>query len=156
MKIRKFKAEDIHEVVQLFYETIHTVNANHYNKEQREAWAPEITEEFKKNFCESLLSNFSYVVEQDGQIIGFGDMNKDGYFDRLFTHKDYQGKGVASLIGIYLLQDAQNLGLKKITTQASETAKPAAEKRGFKVVQIQDKVHNGIIFRNYIMEKILD
>ena len=82
-------------------------------------------------------------------------MSKEGYVDRIFTHKDHQGKGVASLIGVQLLEDAYRLGLTELTTQASETAKAAAEKRGFEVVKEQDKLHNGVILRSYLMKKKL-
>lgn len=151
MKLRKFKASDIDQVAQLFYDTVHTVNADHYNEEQRNAWAPPITEQFKDKLKNSLLENFSYVVEENDNIIGFGDLTKDGYLDRLFTHKNYQGKGVASLIEAKLMEDAINNGITEITTKASETARPAAEKRGFKVIKVQEKEHNGVLLRNYVM-----
>ena len=34
----------------------------------------------------------------DGQIVCFGDMDETGYLDRLYVHKDYQCRGVASAI----------------------------------------------------------
>ncbi len=40
--------------------------------------------------------------------MGFGDYNEDHYVDRLFTHKDYQGKRIASYI------------LQKLEREASE------------------------------------
>ena len=42
-------------------------------------------------------------------IVGFGDYNEDHYVDRLFTHKDYQGKRIASYI-LQKLEQAVNLG----------------------------------------------
>ena len=155
MKVRKFEEKDIDQVAELFYETVHTVNAEHYDEEQRNAWAPKPTPENKKKLCDSLLAGFSYVVEEGGLTLGFGGMSKEGNLNHLFTHKDYQGQGVASLIGIQLLEDANRTGLTELTTQASETAKAAAEKRGFTVVNVQDKMHNGVVFRNYLMKKAL-
>ncbi|MBO5199054.1 MAG: hypothetical protein J6B85_11110 [Lachnospiraceae bacterium] len=38
MKLRRYQAEDRDAAAQLFYETVHTVNAADYTKEQREAW----------------------------------------------------------------------------------------------------------------------
>lgn len=39
--IRTFQKGDLEQVLQLFYETIHTVNAKDYNLLQLQAWAPE-------------------------------------------------------------------------------------------------------------------
>ena len=36
MEIRKYQAEDLEEIVQLFYETIQTVNRKDYSQEQVE------------------------------------------------------------------------------------------------------------------------
>ena len=43
-------------------------------------------------------NNYSVIVEKNSIIIGFGDVDCKGYFDRLFTHKDYQGIGIVTLI----------------------------------------------------------
>lgn len=39
MMILRFHENDTEEVVSLFYETVHSVNARDYSREQVEAWA---------------------------------------------------------------------------------------------------------------------
>jgi putative acetyltransferase len=39
MIIREYKADDCPLLAQLFYDTVHTVNAKDYTKEQLDAWA---------------------------------------------------------------------------------------------------------------------
>ncbi|MEI6791091.1 MAG: GNAT family N-acetyltransferase [Myxococcaceae bacterium] len=155
MKLRKFKPEDIDQVTNLFYDTVHSVNAADYDETQRQAWAPHRSPKDREKALKRFLENIVYVVEQDGKIIGFGDMSKTGYLDRMFTHKDYQRQGVAALIYAQLEQDARALGLKEITSEVSITAKSAAEQGGFIVAKAQDKEHNGVVFRNYVMKKEL-
>ncbi|OFD06774.1 acetyltransferase [Bacillus thuringiensis] len=92
--IRTFQKEDLETVLQLFYETVHTVNARDYNELQLQAWAPKRLD--RERWLQSLEKNICYVAEYRGVIVGFGDYNDEHYIDRLFTHKDYQGKGVAS------------------------------------------------------------
>ena len=53
-------------------------------------------------------------------LVGFGDIDKTGYLDRLFVHADYQRKGIATAICNQLEQAVQG----NITTDASITAKP--------------------------------
>lgn len=104
MKLRKFIPEDIEQVAALFYDTVHNINAADYDEDQCQAWAPNRTHENYEKSIRRFLDNIAYVVELDGKIIGFGDMSKTGYLDRLYTHKDYQRQGVAALIYLQLEQ----------------------------------------------------
>ena len=156
MKLRRFKPEDIEQIAALFYDTVHNVNTTDYSEEQRKAWAPQDTNnERRERFLKSLQTNIAYVVDLDGKIIGFGDMSQTGYLDRLYTHKDHQRQGVAALIYLQLEQDARDMGLKEVTSEVSITAKPAAERAGFEVVKAQDVERNGVTLRNYVMRKAL-
>lgn len=40
MHIRSFEIEDIAQIVALFFDTVHTVNAKDYTAAQLQAWAP--------------------------------------------------------------------------------------------------------------------
>lgn len=82
-------------------------------------------------------NNYSVIVEKNNIIIGFGDVDCKGYFDHLFTHKDYQGIGVATLISDRIENYTYQNGIHIITTDASITAKPFFEKRGYIVQKIR-------------------
>lgn len=151
MIIREFMKADLDEVLKLFYNTIHTINVNDYSKEQVDAWG--VVTPDKDRWLNSLQVNKTYVVELNGKIIGFGDLNNEKYIDRLFTHKDYQGIGVASKILNKLENEAKILGYREVYTEASITAKPFFERRGYVVLKSQNKLHNGEIFLNYVMKK---
>lgn len=154
MNIRKFEPDDLDAVLYLFHEVVHSVGAKYYNQEQLDAWAPE--ERYDRDqWLASLMSNISYVVEEDGVIIGFGDMTEEGYIDRLFVHKNRQGRGVALKIFRKFEEDAKALGLKELTGEASVMLKPLAEKYGFEVLEKQYKKKNGVILVNYKMRKKL-
>lgn len=154
MIIRKFCSEDLEAVLQLFYEVVHSVGAKYYDKEQVQAWAPKEGVERDK-WLQSLMTNFSYVAEESGEIIGFGDMTKEGYIDRLFVNKNHQGRGVALRIFRKLEQDARACGLRELTCEASIMLKPLAEMQGFEVIEKQSKFHRGVEFINYKMRKEL-
>lgn len=89
------------------------------------------------------------MAEQDGSIIGFGDMAPDGYLDRLYVHKDHQREGVATAICDALEKTVTGT----VTTHASITAKPFFEHRGYRVIQEQQVVRRGVALTNYVMEK---
>ncbi|OFD38500.1 GNAT family N-acetyltransferase [Bacillus mycoides] len=152
IKIRTFQKEDLEQVLQLFYETVHTVNAQDYNKLQLQAWVPKRLN--RESWLKSLEKNISYVADNNGVIVGFGDYNDEHYINRLFTHKDYQGKGIASYILQKLEKEVMKLEHRDIYTEASITAKPFFESKGYICIKEQNKQHNGQIFINYIMKKI--
>lgn len=147
MIIRDYQPSDCEEITELFYNTVHTVNAKDYTKEQLDVWATGQVDLEKWN--QSLQEHYSIVAIENEVIVGFGDIDKTGYLDRLFVHADYQGKGIATGICNQLEQTIQG----NITTHSSITAKPFFEKRGYRVIKEQQVERQGIFLANFIMEK---
>lgn len=145
--IRQYQQSDCKELTELFYNTVHTVNAKDYTKEQLNVWATGQVDLEKWNL--SLQEHYSIVAVENNVIVGFGDIDKTGYLDRLFVHADHQGKGIAAAICDKLEQFVK----KNITTHASITARPFFEKRGYKVVKEQQVERQGIFLTNYVMVK---
>ncbi|GAA0730194.1 GNAT family N-acetyltransferase [Clostridium malenominatum] len=148
MIIRKYKPLDCMVLAELFYNTVHLVNAKDYTKEQLNVWATGSVD--LKEWNKSFLEHFTVVAVEDNIIVGFGDMSNNGYLDRLFVHKDYQNKGIATAICDEL---EKSVDTDKISTHASITAKPFFEKRGYKVIKEQQVERKGIVLTNYVMEK---
>ena len=147
MFIRKYEPADCKELTELFYHTVHTINAKDYTKEQLDAWATGQVD--LKKWNASLQRHFGVVAVDDGIIIGFGDIDRTGYLDRLFVHKDYQRKGVATAICNQLESVVQG----NIVVYSSITAKPFFEKRGYRVVKEQQVERQGVFLTNFVMEK---
>ena len=147
MELRRYQSSDCKEVTELFYNTIHMINAKDYTKEQLDVWATGQVDLEKWNY--SLQEHYSIVAVDNEIIVGFGDIDKDGYLDRLFVHAGYQGKGIATAICNQLEQAVEG----KITTHASITAKPFFEKRGYRAIKKQEVERQGIFLTNFVMEK---
>lgn len=148
MILRKYEPSDCRPIAELFYHTVHSVNAKDYTQEQLNAWATGKLDLDKWN--QSLSEHYAVVAVEKGIIVGFGDIDKTGYLDRLYVHKDYQQKGIATAI-CDALENA--VDAKKISTHASITAKPFFEKRGYRVIKEQQVERQGVFLTNYIMEK---
>ena len=148
VKIRPYRQSDCKALAELFYNTVHTVNAKDYTKEQLDAWATGIIDLEKWN-C-SFQERYSIVAVKDEIIVGFGDIDKTGYLDRLYVHEDYQRRGIATAICDQLEQSVNG----NITTHASITAKPFFEKRGYKVVKEQKVERHGVLLTNFVMERV--
>lgn len=147
MLIREYSPSDCKETAELFFHTVHTVNAKDYTEEQLNAWASGKTDLNKWN--QSLQAHYSIVAVEGSSIVGFGDIDKTGYLDRLYVHKDHQGQGIATAICDELEKTVHG----KVTTHASITARPFFEKRGYIVVKKQLVERQGIFLTNYVMEQ---
>lgn len=148
MEIRKYENIDFAEVAELFYSTVHSVNLKDYSQKQVDALATGKLDSDRWN--KSLLENYSIVAIEGKKIVGFGDINKINYLDRLYVHKDFQGRGVATAICDELEKQANG---DTIVVHASITAKPFFEKRGYKVLKEQKVELAGVFLINYVMEK---
>lgn len=147
MQLREYITSDCEQLSKLFFQTVHSVNAKDYTKEQLDVWATGTVD--LKEWDKSFTEHYTVVAIDNNIIVGFGDIDKTGYLDRLYVHADYQGKCVATAICNRLEQAVQG----KITTHASITAKPFFEKRGYKVVKEQQVERQGIYLINFCMEK---
>lgn len=148
MNIRRYESSDCPELAQLFYETVHSVNARDYSPKQLDAWATGSVDLVK--WDESLSAHYSIVAIEDDTIVGFGDMDENGYLDRLYVHKDYQHRGIATAICDEL---EVTIGAAVYVTHASITAKPFFMRRGYNAVREQQVVRHGVSLTNYVMEK---
>lgn len=148
MILRMYNTSDCEFLAELFYQTVHNVNAKDYTKEQLAVWA---TGNVNLNeWDKSFLEHFTIVAVKNEIIVGFGDIDKTGYLDRLYVHKDYQRQGIASVICDEL---ERAVNREKIITHASITAKPFFEQRGYRTVKEQKVIRNGISLTNYVMKK---
>ncbi|WP_462427719.1 GNAT family N-acetyltransferase [Fusobacterium varium] len=156
MILRKYKSDDCLKLLKLFYDTVRTVNKKDYNDEQLSVWAPDNYIEEKYNtWQKSLSENFTVIAEKNGDIVGFGDIEKNGYLNRLFVHKNYQSRGIASSIVKELENYAEKICIRTIITEASTTAKPFFEKIGYSLIKEQQIEKKGIFLTNYVMEKYI-
>ncbi|MGB9940545.1 GNAT family N-acetyltransferase [Methanosarcina sp.] len=151
--VRLYNSEDCREIIKLFYDTVHTINLKDYNSAQLDVWAPEEID--VDTWDKSLSSTHTVVVESNGVILGFGNLDDTGCLDRLFVRKDFQGQGIASIIADESEKHAQQHGTLVITTEASITARPFFEKRGYQVVRQQSIERKGQTLTNFVMEKHL-
>lgn len=148
IEIRAYCSNNCREMAALFYQTVHSINPLEYTAEQLNAWAPALPDVPVWNA--SFLKNDTLVAWERNRIVGFADMDATGYLDRLFVHKDRQRCGIATMLCQQLESRTTS---EMVTTQASITAKPFFEKRGYVVVQEQHVERAGILLKNYVMKK---
>lgn len=150
MEIRRYEPEDLDPMVRLFYDTVHAINIRDYTEAQVRAWAPGSVD--RKAWDASFRRHLTYVATENGRIAGFGDMDETGYLDRLYVHKDFQGRGIATAICDRLENETE---AARIEVHASITAKPFFEKRGYRTVSENAVERADVVLTNYTMKKEL-
>lgn len=153
MRLRAYRPEDLPQVLALFYQTVHTVNAADYSSEQLDAWAPSSPDVVK--WRDSFDGHYALIAEENGELWGFGDIASDGYLDRLYVHCQHQRQGIASGLVHALGQFSSQKGSRRLLTDASITAKPFFESLGFRELQRREVIRRGVTLVNYHMQKQL-
>ena len=153
MQIRRATIADIDEIAQLYRDTIINVNAKDYTKEQIDAWAA--TYNNQEGWVRRMEEQYFYVAVSDNKIVGFASIDKFGYFDLLYVHKDCQKQGIGSKLAAKIEEVANETELNEITVQASVSAKPLFEKLGYKVTGEKHKTVSNVPFTNTVMAKRL-
>lgn len=151
MNIRLFKKSDTEQIARLFHNTIREVNSRNYTQEQLRAWAPD--DIHFKDWEKACTQKHTWVADAAGQIVGFAQLEEDGYIDCFFCHKDFQGVGVGTSLYNRLEEEARSKKLNKLYAEASITARTFFVEKGFTEVSRQEVSVRGSILTNYLMEK---
>ncbi|MBC8536944.1 GNAT family N-acetyltransferase [Feifania hominis] len=138
------------ELLGLFRETVHCVCAGDYTPDQLDAWAPEKLD--RSAWAVSLAEHDTLVALEDGTTVGFADLD-GGYLDRLYVRCGYGGRGIGSQLCDELEALARSRGHRSVTVDASITARPFFERRGYRIVREQQVPRRGQVLTNYHMEK---
>ena len=147
--LHPYRPEDCPALAHLFYETVHTVCAADYTPAQLEAWAPGSGPDLAA-WDASFQAHTTLVAEIGGRLAGFGDLDPAaGCLDRLYVHKDLQGRGVATA----LCNALEEASAGPVVTHASVTARPFFARRGYRVLRAQQVERRGVTLANYVMEK---
>jgi putative acetyltransferase len=153
IRVRYFQPEDVDALVGIFRSAVRVGARRNYTHEQVVAWAPDEID--SSGWAAHYASRQTFVAEVDDTVAGFTDLEPDGHLNMMYVHADFQGRGVASALLLRLEAAAHRQGLELIFTEASITARPFFERRGFELIAQQVVSTRGQEFINFRMRKSL-
>ena len=153
-RTRPYQRDDLTAILALFSASIHVLAATHYTHAQRRAWAP--GEPDRDAWQARLLGQTTRLGEVDGALAGFIAYTQAGHIDLLYTAPAHARRGIASALYDEAESEARRLGAQRLVAEASLVATPFFERKGFRIVEVQDVVRGGIPFRRHGMWKDLD
>lgn len=154
IKIYRAAKQDVGMITQLFRDTIQSVNSKDYPEDEIDDWSSWWTDHDK--WQKRIEEQYFIKAIIDDKTVGFSSLATDGYLDFMFTHKDYQGQGVAAKLLSKIEKKAKEQGNNLIYSDVSITAKGFFEKHGFIVEKQQFKKSRNKELINFRMTKIIN
>ena len=152
MTFRTYKPDDAPALLTLFRDTIRRVNARDYTPDQIRAWASDDID--PQVWASWFGGRFVSVAEEAGRPVGFAELEASGHIDRVYVSADQQRRGVGRSLLSAVVAEAQRLGVARLFTEASITARPFFESQGFVVLASQVVTCRGVEFVNLRMERV--
>lgn len=149
--LRPFRPDDAPALLALFRDTIRRINSRDYDADQIRAWA---SDEIDPNiWADRFTGRFVRVAETDDRPIGFAELEATGHIDRFYVSAHHQRRGVGRAMLAALVAEARRLGIGRLFTEASITARSFFESQGFQTLAPQVVTCRGAEFVNYRMER---
>jgi putative acetyltransferase len=127
--LRPFMPADTMALRDLFAQSIEELTAEDYNEDQRLAWVT--VAEDAEAFAERLQEGLTIIVQVEGEYLGFASLKDNSILDMLYVHPYAAGQGVGTALADAMELLATARGVKEITVEASDTAQPFFERRGY-------------------------
>jgi len=127
--LRPYLPADARRCAEIFRSSIEELAAEDYSEEQRESWAARADDE--EAFGARLAQALTLLAVIDGAIAGFASLKGADEIDMLFVEPEFARQGVGRTLVDALTRLAHARGAKRLTTEASDVAKPLFERQGF-------------------------
>jgi putative acetyltransferase len=151
--LRTYRRDDAPALLALFRDTIRRVNSRDYSPPQIAAWASDEID--TESWFGRFAGRFVPVAEEAGCPVGFAELEPNGHIDRVYVSADHQRQGIGRQLLATVVNEARRVGLARLFTEASITARPFFEAQGFTVLAPQVVTCRGAEFVNYRMERVL-
>lgn len=150
MNYRICCVEDFPQVRRVFKDAVLNIGVCAYTEEQVRVWAAFADD---PQFDEQLKEGVTIVAEQQGEVVGFGQLHPLNHIALLYVDSRHANQRIGSALANRLERRAQDAGMKAVSVEASKIAKPFFEKQGYTVLEKEIIDRNGIEFERYLMHK---
>jgi len=133
MHVRDFTFGDEAALQAVFYSAIHTMAASDYTPAQLDAWAPGRPD--MEQWTARMRTLRPFVVEDDGRIVGYADLQANGYIDHFYVSGASARRGVGRILMDRIHSRAEELKLARLFSDVSRTAQPFFEHFDFLVLE---------------------
>lgn len=153
LELREFRFGDEPGLRRVFESAIHEVAIRDYSQAEVDAWAPRA---FDSSLWARRVQGIApFVVERDGEIVAYADVQPTGYIDHFFVAAAANGLGIGRRLMERIHDRARELGIAELTSEVSRTAQPFYSHFGFEIVDRHTKEVRGVDIEYAAMRKRL-
>ncbi len=127
--LRPYLPSDVPALIDIFRASVEEIANEDYSEGQIEAWVAAADD--AKAFAARLGSQLTLIAQADGELAGFASMKGVDHVDLLYVHPGFTRRRVATILCDALEKLAGARGAAKISVDASDTARPFFEARGY-------------------------
>ena len=153
IELRPFQPGDEPALRAVFASAIHGTASRDYSQLQVDTWAPRDYD--VQAWALRVQGIRPFVALMDGRIVGYADVQPNGYIDHFYVAANAGGQGVGGVLMRRLLARAEELQLAELTSHVSLTAQPFFAHFGFEVVEHRIVDVRGVQMRNAAMRLVL-
>jgi putative acetyltransferase len=151
--IRCFQPGEESALWEVFHNAVHSIASKNYSAVQVNAWSPENPD--RAQWAERIYGINPFVAEREGCIVGYADLQSNGFIDHFFVSAAAARQGDGSALMRKLHETALEKNIPALFSNVSLTAQPFFEKWGFVVESRQTVFLRGVGVENARMSKSL-
>jgi len=134
---------------EIYYTAIHLVASHDYTPEQVQAWAPRDLDQ--DLWARKMREINPFVADLNGEVVGYADVQANGYIDHFFVSGKHPRRGVGSRLMEKILSEAASLEIPLLSSHVSRTAQPFFARFGFVIVEKRNPQIRGVVVPNALM-----
>ncbi len=127
--LRPFLPQDAQILAQIFRDSIAELTGEDYDEAQQAAWIACADDE--EAFARRLAEQLTLIVTIGGSPVGFISVKGQDHIDMLYVHPSMARSGIGTVLCDAIEKLARSRGARHLSVDASDTARPFFEKRGF-------------------------
>jgi putative acetyltransferase len=151
--LRPYLASDLPLLAEIRFAAIEELTVDDYDEAQRRAWASAVDGD--EEFAQILEKGLTLVALTGGGPVGFISLQEGSLIDQLYVHPAVARTGVATSLIEAIEKLAAARGTAMLATDASDTAKPLFEARGYQATRRNTIEIEGEYLGNTRMTKAL-
>lgn len=153
--LRPFRDQDAVRLTQIYCTAIDGLAAADYGPAARAAWRVRCPSPAGLSATYSDGRQTFIAVSARDEPLGFSDLEPNGHIQFLYVAPEAARQGIGAALPAAIEAHARQLGIARLTSEASQTALPVFQRAGFSCLARRDFHIEGVAIHNYAVANLL-
>lgn len=154
-RLRAYRDDDAETLAAVCRAAIGEIGPRAYSKAQVNAWRARHpgADRYRERVAEG--DTILVAVDCEDRPVAYALLQPDGHLDHLYAHPNHTRRGLADKLLDAAEGQARRTGADRLYTEASDLARPAFERAGYRVSHRREFEIDGVPIHNWAMDKPL-